>query len=105
MFGRMRLAALLGPGVLVCVDSALGHFKNLCAADRAGLRFVVPLRDSTGFRATFLEDVGPRALRPLRYVSKRQQGLPADKRACYRGTVRPLTVTDPETGAPHRFRV
>ncbi|HYA47499.1 MAG TPA: IS1634 family transposase [Burkholderiales bacterium] len=100
-----RLAALLGPGLLVCVDSALGHFKNLCAAHRAGLRFVVPLRDSTGFMATFLDKVGPRALRPLRYVSKRQQGLPTDKRSCYRGAIRPLIVTDPETSEPHRFRV
>jgi transposase len=100
-----RLAALLGPGVLVCVDSALGHFKNLCAAHRAGLSFVVPLRASTGFATRFLEKVGPRALHSLRYVSGRQQGLPTDKRARYRGTIRPLTVTDPETAEQHRFRV
>src|SRR6266536_699701 len=39
-----RLRELLPPGLLVCADSVLGHVKNLCAADRAGLRFVVPLR-------------------------------------------------------------
>lgn len=100
-----RLAALLGPGVLVCADSALGHFKNLCAAHRAGLRFVVPLRASTGFAATFLEEVGARALRPLRYVSGREKNLPATRRARYRGTLRPLTVTDPETGNDCAFRV
>jgi transposase len=100
-----RLAALLGPGVLVCVDSALGHLKNLCAAHRAGLSFVVPLRASTGFATTFLHEVGHRALRPLAYVSGREQGLPADKRARYRGTIRPLTVKDPETSEQHHFRV
>lgn len=100
-----RLASLLGPGVLICADSALGNFKNLCAAHRAGLRFVVPLRASTGFATTFLEEVGARALRPLRYVSGRQQGLPAKDRTRYRGTIRPLAVTDPETGQQHPFRV
>jgi hypothetical protein len=100
-----RLATLLGPGVLVCADSALGHFKNLCAAHRAGLHFVVPLRASTGFASTFLEKVGPRALHPLRYVSGREKQLPASKRARYRGTIRPLAVTDPETGEERSFRV
>lgn len=100
-----RLAALLGPGVLICADSALGHFKNLCATHRAGLKFVVPLRASTGFAANFLQDVGMEALRPLRYVSARQKNLPANKRARYRGTICPLPVTDPETGEKHSFRV
>jgi transposase len=100
-----RLAALLGPGVLICADSALGHFKNLCATHRAGLKFVVPLRASTGFAATFLKDIGTQALRPLRYVSARQKNLPADKRARYRGALRALAVTDPETGEHHCFRV
>lgn len=100
-----RLATLLGPGVLICADSALGHFKNLCAAHRAGLSFVVPLRASTGFTATFLEQIGARALRPLRYVSARQRNRPASQRARYRGTIRPLAVTDPETGEQRLFRV
>jgi len=100
-----RLAALLGPGVLICADSALGHFKNLCATHRAGLKFVVPLRASTGFAATFLKDIGIQALRPLRYISARQKNLPADKRTRYRGAIHPLAVTDPETGEHHRFRV
>jgi len=100
-----RLAALLGPGVLICADSALGHIKNLCAAHRAGLQFVVPLRASTGFATTFLEQVGFRALRPLRYVSRRGQGVPGHRRNRYRGTLRPLPVTDPETGERSTFRV
>ena len=100
-----RLAALLGPGVLICADSALGHIKNLCATHRAGLKFVVPLRASTSFAAAFLEEVGTKALRPLRYVSGRQKNLPGNKRARYRGSIRPLAVTDPESGEPHSFRV
>ncbi len=100
-----RLATLLGPGVLVCADSALGHYKNLYAAHRAGLRFVVPLRASTGFATRFLEEVGTRALRPLRYVSGRERNFPASRRTRYRGTIRPLTVTDPDTGKDCAFRV
>lgn len=100
-----RLASLLGPGVLVCADSALGHFKNLCAAQRAGLQFVVPLRASTGFAATFLNDVGKDALRALRYVSRRDKGRLASQRARYRGTLRSLKALDPETGQDARFRV
>jgi hypothetical protein len=100
-----RLAALLGPGVLICADSALGHMKNLCAAHRARLRFVVPLRASTGFATTFLEQVGARALRPLRYVSRRDKHVPAARRTCYRGTLRPLPVADPDTGEHYPFRV
>lgn len=100
-----RLAALLGPGMLICADSALGHVRNLCAAHRAGLRFVVPLRASTGFATKFLEEVGHRALRPLRYVARRDKGVPAHRRTRYRGTLRPFPVSDPETGEHRAFRV
>jgi transposase len=99
------LAKLLPPGLLVVADSALGHVKNLCEADRAGLRFIVPLRASTGFFDRFLTDVGPAGLKPARYVSRREQHLPAHERTRYRGAVRDFTVTDPETGAERRFRV
>jgi transposase len=44
-----RLAELLPPGLLIATDSTLGHVKNLCEVDRAGLRFIVPLRADTGF--------------------------------------------------------
>src|SRR5262249_13927378 len=49
-----RLAELLPPGLLIVVDSALGHVKNLCEVDRAGLRFIVSLRADTGFAQRFL---------------------------------------------------
>jgi transposase len=100
-----RLAGLLGRGLLVCADSAMGHVKNLCAADRAGLRFVVPLRADTGFAERFLSEVGHQALMPLRYVSQRDRRLPPRRRPRYRGTVRPWTVKDPETKQDRPFRV
>ena len=100
-----RLAQLLPPGLLVCADSALGHVKNLCAADRAGLRFVVPLRDASGFAERFLAEVGHGGLHRLDYASRRQQHLAAARQTRYRGALRPFHVTDPATGQRHRLRV
>ena len=99
------LAKLLPPGLLVVADSALGHVKNLCEADRAGLRFIVPLRENTGYFDRFLTDGGHASLRPLTYVSRREQHLPAAQRTRYRGAIRDYPVTDPETGVERRFRV
>ena len=100
-----RLGELLPPGLLVCADSALGHVKNLCAADRAGLRFVVPLRDASGFGERFLAEVGHGGLHRLDYVADRQRHLPASQQTRYRGVLRPFAVTDPDTGQPTTFRV
>jgi hypothetical protein len=100
-----RLAERLGPGLLICADSALGHVKNLCEAHRAGLRFIVPLRANTGFAQRFLAEVGHEALSPLRYVSQRDRRLPAHQRPRYRGALLPLPMTDPEHGQTLAFRV
>jgi len=100
-----RLAQLLPPGLLVCADSVLGHVKNLCAADRAGLRFVVPLRDASGFGERFLAEVGHQGLHRLDYVADRQRHLEAARRTRYRGALRPFHVTDPDTGQRHTLRV
>ena len=100
-----RLRGLLGPGIVVVADSALGRLGNLCAADRAGIRFVVPLRADTGFMDHFTDHVGHHALRPLRYVSQREAHLPAARRTRYRGTLVDWDITDPATGTPHRLRV
>ncbi|MGH9168349.1 MAG: IS1634 family transposase, partial [Acidimicrobiia bacterium] len=100
-----RLTALLPPGLVVCADSAMGHLKNLCQADRAGLRFVVPLRESTGFAQTYLDEVGRAALQPLSYTSRRQAHLPEEERTRYQGVLRPWVVTDPETHQTRRFQV
>jgi transposase len=100
-----RLRQLCPPGIVVVADSALGHLGTLCAAERAGVKFVVPLRADTGFAEFFLEQVGHDALRDLRYVSQREQHLPAAKRTRYRGALRDWDVIDPATGRPHRLRV
>jgi transposase len=100
-----QLAQALPPGLLIVADSALGHVKNLCAAHRTGLRFIVPLRASTGFAQRFLAEVGHQGLHPIRYTSRRDAHLPPDQRTRYRGALRDLAVTDPETGQPPGFRV
>lgn len=100
-----HLTRLLPPGLLIVADSALGHVKNLCEADNAGLRFIVPLRAGTGFAQRFLTEVGHDALHPLRHVSRRQQHLPARRRTRYRGALREFPVTDPESGQQRTFRV
>jgi hypothetical protein len=99
------LASLLPPGLLVVADSALGHWKNLREVDRAGLRFIVPLRESTGYFDRFLAEIGHDGLRPVRYVCRREQHLPAHRRTHYRGALREWEVTDPQTQAVQRFRV
>jgi transposase len=103
--GLERLRELLPAGFLVIADSALGNIKPLCAADRAGLRFIAPLRAVTGFRERFLAEVGEDALRPLRYASERERRRPPAERTRYRGVLRRFEVEDPESGEPRSFRV
>ncbi len=100
-----RLAQLLPAGLAICADSAFGHFKNLCAAERAGLRFLVPLREASGFRQRFLEEVGHQGLKDIAYGARREQHLPAAQRTRYRGGLRAWTVVDPETKTERHFRV
>lgn len=100
-----RLRELLPRPPLVIADSALGRLRALRRADRQGVRFIVPLHAETGFRERFLDEVGPRALKPLRYASERERAQPPSKRTRYRGALRSFEAIDPETGAVHRFRV
>lgn len=100
-----RLRQMLPEGLLVVADSALGHLGNLCRLDRDGVRFVVPLRADTGFRERFLDEGGHEGLLPLRYVSKREVGVPAKRRTRYLGALRPFSVIDPQTKDPHELRV
>jgi hypothetical protein len=99
-----RLRELLPAGLLVVCDSALGRLRALCRADRAGLRFVVPLHSETGFRERFLAEVGFGALRPLRYASERERRRPPRERTHYRGALRLFLARYPETGRVHHFR-
>jgi len=67
------------------------------------------LRESTGYFDRFLTEVGHDALRPIRYVSRREAHLPAHRRTHYRGALHDWEITDPTTDptteAVHRFRV
>ena len=100
-----RLAAFAEPGMLMVCDSALGQPKPLCQIHRAGLRFIVPLKTSTGFQERYLSELGPERLRPIRHVAERERRLPAGRRTQYRGALADWELSDPETGEPRRFRV
>jgi hypothetical protein len=100
-----RLLGLSEPGMLMVCDSVLGQPKTLCQIDRAGLRFIVPLRASTGFKQRYLSELGPGRLRALGYVAEREAGLPPALRARYHGALVPWDLSDPQTGEIHRWRV
>ena len=92
-----RLQQLAPPGLVVVADSGLGYLRHLCAADRAGLRFVVPLRADTGWADRFRTDVGDLDhLLDLPHVSQREQHRPAEQRTRWKGQLRPYPVTDPD---------
>ena len=92
-----RLAKVTGPaGLLVC-DSACGNPKTLAQIHDAGLRFVVPLRASSGFAEKFRSEVGHRALRALKYTAAREARLarhsaPSTAAACATGRSSVLTA-------------
>ncbi len=99
-----RLAELAPPGVVVVADSGLGYLANLCTADTAGLRFVVPLRADTGWAARFTTEVGALTeLDDLDYCSQREARRPAHDRTRWTGLLRPFPVTDDTT--THHLRV
>ena len=100
-----RLLKFAKPGMLMVCDSALGQPKPLCQIDRTGLRFIVPLKSSTGFGERYLHDVGWERLRPIRHVAEREKRLPAQQRTKYRGAICNWEVEDPATGEPKRFRL
>ena len=100
-----RLAAFARPGMLMVCDSALGQPKPLCQIDRAGLRFIVPLKTSTAFQERYLTDVGPERLRAIRHVAERELRLAPKLRTKYRGALCDWDVEDPETDEPRSFRV
>ena len=90
-----RLLELSGPGLLIVCDSAMGQPKTLREIDDAGVRFIVPLRASSGFRERFLEDVGHAGLRAVAYVPQREAKLPAAQRPRFRGALRDWEITSP----------
>jgi len=99
-----RLLGLAGPGLLIVCDSAMGAPKTLGEIDDAGVRFVVPLRASAGFRERFLTDCGHEGLRPVRYVPQREANLPPAARTRFKGALRDWEITRPDQ-QPLRLRV
>ena len=99
-----RLLALSGPGLLIVCDSAMGQPKTLREIDHAGVRFIVPLRASAGFRERFLTDVGHKGLRPVAYVPEHQAKLPAEQRTRFKGALRDWEITSPAQ-PPLKLRV
>src|SRR6476659_1904156 len=102
-----HIRELAPPGVVCVADSGFGYLGRLCAADAAGLRFVVPLRADTGWAQWFAADIdgGIDALGALDYCAQRQRRLPADQRTRWTGVLRDREVFDDDTGATHRLRI
>ena len=99
------LAAALPPGLVVVADSGLGYTENLCAADAANVKFVVPLRAGTGWQDRFTADVpaGLAALQVLDHVSYRERNLPAAQRTVWKGLLAPYRAVA-EDGTVHHLR-
>jgi Domain of unknown function (DUF4277)/Transposase DDE domain len=100
-----RLLAISGPGLLIVCDSAMGQPKTMREIDQAGVRFVVPLRASAGFRERFLKDAGHAALRAVRYVPEREAKLPAELRTVFKGTLRDWEIPGSDKHPPLKLRV
>jgi hypothetical protein len=100
-----RLLELSGPGLLIVCDSAMGQPKTLREIDQAGVKFIVPLRASTGFRERFVTDVGHQALRRVGYLAAREAKLPPADRTRYKGALRDWQLTDPNANDPLTLRV
>ena len=100
-----RLLAISGPGLLIVCDSAMGQPKTMREIDDAGVRFVVPLRASAGFRERFLADVGHQALRRVRYVPQREAKLPPKLRTVFKGALCDWEIPGSHTHPPLQLRV
>src|SRR6266567_475422 len=100
-----ELAAALPPGLVIVADSGLGHLENLCAADAANVRFVVPLRAGTGWADRFRASVdgGLATLEPLDCASWRERHLPPSRRTRWTGLLVPFPVTS-EDGTAHELQ-
>jgi Domain of unknown function (DUF4277)/Transposase DDE domain len=100
-----RLLQISGPGLLIVCDSAIGQPKTMREIDQAGVRFVVPLRASAGFRERFGTDVGHAALRRVRYLPERESKLPPQLRTVFKGALRDWEIPGNDTHPPLTLRV
>lgn len=92
-----------GPGLLIVCDSAMGQPKTMREINDAGVRFVVPLRASAGFRERFLAEAGHDALRRVNYVPAREAELPPKLRTAFKGALRDWEI--PATGEHPALRL
>ncbi|MGZ6623868.1 MAG: IS1634 family transposase [Solirubrobacteraceae bacterium] len=100
-----RLLEISGPGLLIVCDSAMGQPKTMREINDAGVRFVVPLRASAGFRERFLAEVAHHGLRPVRYLPEREAKLPAKLRTRFQGALRDWEIPGSDTQPPLKLRV
>ncbi|MGZ6725768.1 MAG: IS1634 family transposase, partial [Solirubrobacteraceae bacterium] len=100
-----RLLEISGPGLLIVCDSAMGQPKTMREINDAGVRFVVPLRASAGFRERFLAEVAHHGLRPVRYLPEREAKLPAKLRTRFKGALRDWEIPGSDTQPPLKLRV
>ena len=100
-----RLLEISGPGLLIVCDSAMGQPKTMREIDQAGVRFVVPLRASAGFRERFLTEVGHAALRRVRYLPEREAKRPPPLRTVFKGALRDWEIPGNDTHPPLKLRV
>jgi hypothetical protein len=100
-----RLLAISGPGLLIVCDSAMGAPKTMREIHAAGVRFVVPLRASAGFRERFVADGGHDALRSVQYLPEREARLPASERTVFKGVLRDWEIPGTDTHPPLKLRV
>src|SRR5271157_4303115 len=87
-----RIRELAPPGVVCVIDSGFGHLSKLCAADAAGLRFVVPLRADTGWARWTGSTTAPNGNGACPSTN-----APCGK-ACCASTTSPTTTPAPPTG-------
>jgi hypothetical protein len=100
-----RLLKISGPGLLIVCDSAMGAPKTLREINDAGVKFVVPLRASAGFRERFLTDCGHDQLHPVRYVPQREAKLQPADRTKFKGALRDWEIAATDQQPPLKLRV
>jgi transposase len=100
-----RLRELFPEAGVMIADSALGNVKNLCDAQRAGVRFIVPLRAGSDFLGLYQQHVTPQQMRSLRYVPARQANKRASERDRYRGCPDRLARHGRRERCAHAFRI
>jgi transposase len=100
-----RLRELFPEAGVMIADSALGNVKNLSEAQRAGVRFIVPLRASSDFLGLYDQHVTTGQMRRLRYAPARHARLAARQRDRYHGCLIDWPVTDPVSGETHPWRI